>query len=104
MIISNLQLAGVVQAVHGANGDVGALVFGLQENVGAARHFGCVLHHDPVFGAVVVILHHDPVFGAVVVILQSLIRDFNPLNTHILVITNALPISYLVPSRCKRIK
>lgn len=91
MIISNLQLAGVVQAVHGANGDVGALVFGLQENVGAARHFGCVLHHDPVFGAVVVIL-------------QSLIRDFNPLNTHILVITNALPISYLVPSRCKRIK
>jgi len=91
LIISNLQLAGVVQAVHGANGDVGALVFGLQENVGAARHFGCVLHHDPVFGAVVVIL-------------QSLIRDFNPLNTHILVITNALPISYLVPSRCKRIK
>ncbi len=51
-----LQLAGVVQAVHFANRDVGALVFGQQKHFAAVGHLGRALHHDPVLGAVVVFL------------------------------------------------
>eukprot|EP01035_Chromulina_nebulosa_P005080 gene5080-6888_t len=49
-------LAGVVQAMHLADGDVGGLVLRQQVHLLSARDLGRALDDDPVFGAVVVLL------------------------------------------------
>ena len=46
--------AGVLQAVRGAERDVGGLVFRQQFLDAVARHTGGAGHHDPVFGTVMV--------------------------------------------------
>ncbi len=51
--------AGVDQAVHLAQWDVGGLVFGEEQHFGAISDFGRAFDHNPVLGTVVVLLQAE---------------------------------------------